>query len=115
MPPSSKDLFSDTTMSFGDHLEALRSHLWKAVAGVFIGCVLCLFIGEKIVAVIRYPLDKALEPHGVKLKDDTGGRNRCRSCGRSSAAKNFPSQLCLNRKALPGPRRHSRSHRQVDG
>lgn len=75
MPPSSKDLFSDTTMSFGDHLEALRSHLWKAVAGVFVGCVLCLFIGEKIVAVIRYPLDKALEPHGVKLKDDTGGRN----------------------------------------
>lgn len=75
MPPSSKDLFSDTTMSFGDHLEALRSHLWKAVAGVFIACVLCLFIGEKIVAVIRYPLDKALEPHGVKLKDDTGGRN----------------------------------------
>lgn len=75
MPPSSKDLFSDTTMSFGDHLEALRSHLWRAVAGVFIGCVLCLFIGEKIVAVIRYPLDKALEPHGVKLKDDTGGRN----------------------------------------
>jgi len=62
-------------MSFGDHLEALRSHLWKAVAGVFVGCVLCLFIGEKIVAVIRYPLDKALEPHGVKLKDDTGGRN----------------------------------------
>jgi sec-independent protein translocase protein TatC len=75
MPPSSRDLFSDTTMSFGDHLEALRSHLWKAVAGVFVGCVLCLFIGEKIVAVIRYPLDKALEPHGVKLKDDTGGRN----------------------------------------
>ena len=72
MPPSSRDLFSDTTMSFGDHLEALRSHLWKAVAGVFVGCVLCLFIGEKIVAVIRYPLDKALEPHGVKLKDDTG-------------------------------------------
>lgn len=75
MPPSSKDLFSDTTMSFGDHLEALRSHLWKAIAGVFLACIICLFIGEKIVHVIRYPLDKALEPHGVKLKDDTGGRN----------------------------------------
>ena len=53
MPNPAKDLFSDTTMSFGDHLEALRSHLWKAIAGVALGCIICLFIGEKIVNIIR--------------------------------------------------------------
>lgn len=72
MPPRPTDLFADTTMSFGEHLEALRSHLWKAIAGVALGCIICLFVGEWIVTVIRYPLDKALEPTGVKLKDDTG-------------------------------------------
>lgn len=66
------DLFSDTTMSFGEHLEALRSHLWKALAGVAIGCVICLFFGTEIVGIIRWPLDEALAPTGVKLKDDTG-------------------------------------------
>ena len=67
-----KDLFSDTTMSFGDHLEALRSHLWKAMAGVAIGCVVCLFFGTEIVNIIRWPLDQALAPMGEKLIDDTG-------------------------------------------
>ena len=67
-----KDLFSDTTMSFGEHLEALRSHLWKALAGVAIGCVFCLFFGTEIVAIIRWPLDQALAPTGKKLVDDTG-------------------------------------------
>ncbi len=72
MPNPSKDLFSDTTMSFGEHLEALRSHLWKAIAGIAIGCVFCLFFGTEIVGIIRWPLDQALAPTGVKLKDDTG-------------------------------------------
>ncbi len=72
MPNPAKDLFSDTTMSFGEHLEALRSHLWKALAGVAIGCVFCLFFGTEIVAIIRWPLDQALAPTGKKLVDDTG-------------------------------------------
>ena len=72
MPNPAKDLFSDTTMSFGEHLEALRSHLWKSLAGVAIGCVVCLFFGTEIVGIIRWPLDQALAPTGVKLKDDTG-------------------------------------------
>jgi len=67
-----KDLFSDTTMSFGEHLEALRSHLWKALAGVAIGCVFSLFFGTEIVGIIRWPLDQALAPMDKKLIDDTG-------------------------------------------
>ena len=72
MSNPAKDLFGDTTMSFGEHLEALRSHLWKAIAGVAIGCVICLFFGTEIVGIIRWPLDQALAPTGKKLIDDTG-------------------------------------------
>jgi sec-independent protein translocase protein TatC len=38
---SSEDYFADTRMSFGDHLEDLRTHLWRAIVGFMI----CLFIG----------------------------------------------------------------------
>lgn len=67
-----KDLFSDTTMSFGEHLEALRTHLWKAMAGVALGCIVCLFFGTEIVKVIRWPLDQALASTDKKFIDDTG-------------------------------------------
>ena len=72
MTNRSTDLFRDTTMSFGEHLEALRSHLWKAIAGVAIGCCFCLFFGTEIVGIIRWPLDQALEPTGKKFVEDTG-------------------------------------------
>ena len=35
------DMFSDTRMSFGDHIEELRGHLWRAIVGflaVIVGC-----------------------------------------------------------------------------
>lgn len=32
----SEDMFSDTRMSFGDHLEDLRTHLWRALYGFFL-------------------------------------------------------------------------------
>jgi sec-independent protein translocase protein TatC len=32
----SEDMFADTRMSFGDHLEDLRTHLWRAIKGFVI-------------------------------------------------------------------------------
>jgi Tat protein translocase TatC len=32
----SEDMFADTRMSFGDHLEDLRTHLWRAISGFFL-------------------------------------------------------------------------------
>jgi sec-independent protein translocase protein TatC len=52
-------------MSFGDHLEALRIHLWKALIGLAICVVLSLFIGHKIVAVVRAPIDAALKEYNL--------------------------------------------------
>ncbi len=64
MAPSSKDLFDDSTMSFGEHLEVLRVHLWKALIGVVIGIVLSLFYGSDVIAFVRRPIDNALRSYG---------------------------------------------------
>ena len=62
---SSKDLFDESTMSFGEHLEVLRVHLWKAILGTVVAVTLTLIWGDRIVAVIRKPIDEALQTRGV--------------------------------------------------
>src|SRR5579871_2949175 len=68
------DFFKDSRMSFGDHLEVLRRHLWRAIAGLAfclcIGFVLdaigdaldvpWLGVGKPLMAVIRAPVQEAL-------------------------------------------------------
>ncbi|MFQ5732058.1 MAG: twin-arginine translocase subunit TatC [Planctomycetaceae bacterium] len=56
----SKDLFDDSTMSFGEHLEILRVHLWKAIIGVVIAVVVCLFFSNDVTAFVREPVDRGL-------------------------------------------------------
>lgn len=67
--PASKDLFDDSTMSFGDHLEVLRVHLFRALIGLFVCVIVCLlpFVGGNVVKLIQSPLDAALRRHGVKV------------------------------------------------
>jgi sec-independent protein translocase protein TatC len=72
MTRSSKDLFDDSTMSFGEHLEVLRTHLWKAIIGVAIGIVISLFYGSTIIGIVRQPIDRALRDYGqdIAVTDD---------------------------------------------
>jgi len=65
MQNNSKDLFDDSTMSFGEHLEVLRVHLVKALIGLFICVIGALFFGSSIVGVVRSPIDSALIKYGV--------------------------------------------------
>lgn len=55
-----EDLFADTTMTFGEHLDELRTALLKAVAGLAIGMLLGLLVGDKMVGLISKPLHDAL-------------------------------------------------------
>ncbi len=72
MAKRSKDLFDDSVMTFGEHLEALRTHLWKALLGLAIGMAICLWKGDVIVGIVRRPLEAALRKYGseIKLQDD---------------------------------------------
>ena len=68
----SKDLFDDTTMSFGEHLEVLRYHLFMALIGVALGVILCLIYGQHLVAIVKAPIDDALESYWYEqIKGDT--------------------------------------------
>ncbi len=55
-----KDLFKETTMTFGEHLEELRTCLFKALIGLVVGFVIGLFIAKYVVQFIQLPLEQAL-------------------------------------------------------
>ena len=57
---SDQDLFKQSTMTFGEHLEELRICLWKALIGLMIGFVAGLFFSPWVVDTIQEPLREAL-------------------------------------------------------
>jgi sec-independent protein translocase protein TatC len=57
----SEDMFEDTRMSFGDHLEDLRSHLWRAIKGFLVGMILAFFIGKPVLQFISRPVEEQLQ------------------------------------------------------
>ena len=62
MPPSRSDenLFESSTMSFGEHLEELRTCLFKSLVGLVIGFGIGLCFGPYVVDFIQTPLQNAL-------------------------------------------------------
>lgn len=69
-----RDLFEDSSMNFGDHLDELRFYLIRSLIGVIIVCVFTLSFGNHLVALVRGPIDKALVRHGLSdfKIDDVG-------------------------------------------
>ncbi|MGQ9505750.1 MAG: twin-arginine translocase subunit TatC [Thermogutta sp.] len=52
-------------MTFGEHLEELRQCLFRAIWGLAIGVVIGLIFGNRVVAFIQRPLEKALTNYYV--------------------------------------------------
>ena len=50
-------------MSFADHIEELRSRIIKALIGVALASVICLYFGDSILDYIRQPLVAALREY----------------------------------------------------
>src|SRR5262245_14673383 len=49
-----EDMFADTRMSFGDHIEELRTHLWRAIIG-FLVIMVMVFVLDAIGTVLDRP------------------------------------------------------------
>ncbi len=64
------DLFDESTMSFGDHLEELRQCLWRALWWVVGGFVIGLLFGSTVVRFIQTPLKSALMEYYQKRAED---------------------------------------------
>jgi len=54
------DLFENSTMTFGEHLDELRRTLGRALAGLVIGFLIALPFASRAVRVVSSPLEKAL-------------------------------------------------------
>jgi len=62
----SRDLFDDTTMTFGEHLEVLRVHVFRAVLGIVIAVSITLFFGDRIFYLLRTPVENAMRASGME-------------------------------------------------
>ncbi|MCI0379176.1 MAG: twin-arginine translocase subunit TatC [Gemmataceae bacterium] len=58
--PDPDDMFSDTRMTFGEHIEDLRSHLLRAIYGFVIAVLASLFIAKPVLYVIAAPVEQQL-------------------------------------------------------
>ena len=59
------NLFEESRMSFGEHLEELRKVLIKSIYGIIIGCVVGFLVAEQVVKFLQGPLEKALTSYYV--------------------------------------------------
>lgn len=60
-PVDPDDLFRDTRMSLGDHLEELRGHLARALLGFAVALVLGFFISRPVLEFLAAPVNAQLE------------------------------------------------------
>jgi sec-independent protein translocase protein TatC len=81
---SDQDLFRESTMTFGEHLEDLRSCLFRAIAGLMAGFLLGLLFGFWVVQLIQTPLNRALKEY-YQRKAETETANDLKAVGKSGA------------------------------
>jgi sec-independent protein translocase protein TatC len=70
--PAQSDLFHESTMTFGQHLEELRTCLFRAIAGLAIGCGVGLlpWVCIPVVNFIKTPVSNALNNYYQKQAED---------------------------------------------
>jgi sec-independent protein translocase protein TatC len=92
--PNDDDLFSETRMSFGDHLEELRTCMVRALLGLLVGVVLSFFFGGYIVALIKTPVEDALLDYYIDhLKKHATERNKLLSRFMQELQKDEPEEV----------------------
>jgi len=63
--PRDDDMFADTRMSFGEHLDDLRTHLLRALKWFLIAVVASFFVGKYVLRFISGPVERALIDYHV--------------------------------------------------
>jgi sec-independent protein translocase protein TatC len=61
--PREDNLFRQSTMTFGEHLEELRDCLLKSIYGLGLGFIIGLVVGGYVVSFIQQPLNRALSTY----------------------------------------------------
>jgi sec-independent protein translocase protein TatC len=79
--PSDDDLFQSSTMTFGEHLEELRTCLIRAAAGLAVTVLLGFFVARPVVHMIEDPLRRALGDYYSKRAIETAADWQARTAG----------------------------------
>jgi sec-independent protein translocase protein TatC len=79
--PSDDDLFQSSTMTFGEHLEELRTCLIRAAAGLAVAVLLGFFVARPVVHLIEEPLRRALGDYYSKRAIETAADWKTRTQG----------------------------------
>jgi sec-independent protein translocase protein TatC len=61
--PDPDDFFADSRMSFGDHLEELRLHLWRAIAGFGVALIFGFIVGQPVMRFLSSPAEAQLQKY----------------------------------------------------
>jgi sec-independent protein translocase protein TatC len=86
-----EDLFKDSTMSFGEHLEELRAALFKAILAISIGFAIGLaWLGGWVVQRVQDPLKAALEKYYTEQAEEDFNERMKR---REEAGEITPAEL----------------------
>jgi sec-independent protein translocase protein TatC len=65
----SEDLFQNSRMPFGDHIEELRSHLWRAIVGFLVALIVGLLVGHRVGQFIAAPVEAALARYDTDQRE----------------------------------------------
>jgi len=79
--PSDEDLFHSSTMTFGEHLEELRTCLIRAAAGLAVAVLLGFFVARPVVHLIEQPLRRSLGTYYSRRALETFDEWRPRTAG----------------------------------
>src|SRR5438270_11170580 len=63
------DMFADTRMSFGEHIEDLRTHLLRALWGFLIAFVIAIPLGKPVLRFIAAPVEEELRQYYIRYDD----------------------------------------------
>ncbi|MBL8890126.1 MAG: twin-arginine translocase subunit TatC [Planctomycetaceae bacterium] len=66
MPQTNDDLFQDSRMTFGEHLEELRSTFVKALLSLLVGILASLYFTPSVVQFLQTPVERAIRDFRVK-------------------------------------------------
>ncbi|MCS7167222.1 MAG: twin-arginine translocase subunit TatC [Gemmatales bacterium] len=72
--PDPEDMFADTRMTFGEHLEDLRQHLWRAIWSFVIAVLVSFLFANYILRIIQDPVEKALIDYHYRYFQNNPGR-----------------------------------------
>src|SRR5262249_28746533 len=68
-PVDPDDFFSDTRMTFGEHIEDLRTHLIRAIKGFLLAMIVGIAVAQPVLRFIAAPVERQLGAYWENFRE----------------------------------------------